>query len=179
MDDCSEVAQRIVEFVRGKAIPYAGNNMKWKSAIFEILGTIGRERGFEVCHGPCGGLFPNSREYLCDLVWRSNPGGIELAAECELASAAEILEDFRKLVDVKAPLKMLIYTVPRSKDSGKDIRNQIESYMAQYIRHVAGEQYLFVEFGARHDHRCYLYVVPNDGTVGSVSLSPIRLMATG
>jgi hypothetical protein len=77
-------------------------------------------------------------------------------------------------VYVKSPLKVLIYTAPRSKDSGKDIRNRIESYMAQYTRHLAGEQYLFVEFGAGNDHRCYLYVVPNDGTVSLVSLSPIH-----
>jgi hypothetical protein len=173
MDICSEIARRLVGFANGE--PYSGKNMKWKSAIFKILGDVGRGHGFEVCHGPCGGLFPNSHEYLCDLIWRSNTGGIELAAECEFETAAKLLEDFRKVVDVKSPLKLLIYTVPRRKDSGKDIRNRIEGYMAQYTGHVAGEQYLFVEFGAGNDHRCYSYVVPNGGTVGSVSLLPMQL----
>jgi hypothetical protein len=168
-----EIARRLVDFAKGQ--PYSGNNLKWKSAIFEILGNVGRGLGFEVSHGPCGGLFPNSREYLCDLIWRSNSGGIELAVECEFEKTAAIFYDFQKLAYVKSPLKMLIYTAARNKDSGRDVRSQIEGYMAQYTRHIAGEQYLFVEFGAYNDHRCYWYVAPNNGTVGSVSLLQIPL----
>jgi len=174
MDDCSEIAQRIVEFVRAKAIPYAGNNLKWTSAFYEILGIIGRERGFQVFHERS----KDGPEFLVDLAWYSNTGGFELAAECELKSAKEILDDFRKLVCVKSAFKVLIYTVPRTKDGGKDIRDQIESWMAQHTRHTSGEQYLFVEFGARNYYRCYSYIVPNDGTVGSASLSPMQLKAT-
>lgn len=173
MDHCSEIARLLVEFAN--SLPFNGNNMKWKANIFGILGKRGRELGFEVCHGPCGGAFPGSIEYLWDFIWRSNTGGIELAAEFEQGSPTKVLEDFRKLLDVKSPIKVMIYTVSRSKDTDKDIRIRMEGYMAKYPRHVVGERYLFVEFGAGNVHRCYLYVVPNDGTVGSVSLSPLPI----
>jgi hypothetical protein len=152
---CSEIARRIVEFVRAKNLPYSDANTKWKTATYEILGNIGRELGFKVFHEPCPGLSPDGSEFLLDLIWDSNTGGVELAAECEFESDSEVFYDFRKLVYVKAPFKVLIYAAARTKDSGKGIRSEIESYMAQYTRHVAGEQYLFVEFGAGSDHRCY------------------------
>ena len=172
---CSEIARRIVEFVRAKNLPYSETNTKWKTATYEILGNIGRELGFKVFHEPCPGLSPHGSEFLLDLIGDSNTGGVELAAECEFESDSEVFYDFRKLVYVKAPFKVLIYAAARTKDSGKGIRSEIESYMAQYTRHVAGEQYLFVEFGAGSDHRCYWYVVPRNGSVGSVSLCQFQM----
>jgi hypothetical protein len=163
----SEIARRLIEFAKSK--PYSGSNHEWKVGIFRILGDKGRELGFQAFHGPCKGVFPNCHEHIYDLTWLSKTGEIALAVELEFQSEAQILYDFAKLVDANARLKVLIYTVPRTKDSGQRIRSQIEGRIAQSTSQVAGQQYLFVEFGS-NDHRAYSYVVPTRGAVGPVSL---------
>jgi len=163
----SEIARLLIEFAKGKT--YSGSNHEWKVGIFQILGDKGRELGFQVFHGPCKGVFPNCHEHIYDLTWLSKTGEIALAVELEQQSEAQILYDFAKLVDANALLKVLIYTVPRTKDSGQHIRSQIESCIAQSASQVAHQRYLFVEFGS-NDHRAYSYVVPTDGTAKPVSL---------
>jgi len=85
------------------------------------------------------------------------------------------LEDFQKLVYVKAPVKVMIYWVESHAASGKKILGEIVSYMEKYDKHIEGEEYLFVAFGRGRDDRCYLYVVPKDGANRSVSFLPLQL----
>lgn len=166
--------KQVIALVRAiektKCLAY-GDQSGWKAAIFDVLGNIGRARGFKVLHSPCPGLSTEGCEFLLDLVWYSETGGIELGAECEWGNSEAVLCDFRKLVYVKAPLKVLVYWATRHGDDGKVVRQGIENYLQKYTRHCAGEQYLLLEFGRDKDDRCYQYAVPENGIVGTVSLS--------
>ena len=168
-NDCSVLGRQLIDSVRAKRLPYADHSGS-KAAVFEVLGNIGRGRGFQVFHGPCSGLSTDGCEFLLDLIWYSETGGIEMGAECEWMGADDVYYDFRKLVYVKSTLKILVYWVSRDVDDGEGVRQRIERYLEQYSRHAAGEQYLFVEFGRRNDDRCYSYIVPEKGAVSEVSL---------
>jgi hypothetical protein len=172
-NECSVLGKQLIDsvraIVRAKCLGHE-DQRGWKAAVFEGLGNIGRARGFKLFHGPCSGLSTDGCEFLLDLIWYSDAGGIEMGAECEWGEAEDVFYDFRKLVYVKAPLKVLVYWAYRKRDDGEDVRQRIERYMEQYTRHVAGEQYLFLEFGAYGDDRCYCCVVREKGTVGAVSL---------
>ena len=172
-NECSVLGKQLIDSVRAieraKRLRHE-DQRGWKAAVFEVLGNIGRARGFKVFHGPCSGLSTDGCEFLLDLIWYSDDGGIEMGAECEWKEAEDVFYDFRKLVYVKAPLKVLVYWAYRKRDDGEDVRQRIERYMKQYTRHVAGEQYVFLEFGAYGDDRCYSYVVREKEAVGPVSL---------
>jgi hypothetical protein len=172
-NECSVLGKQLIDSVRAiartKRLRY-DDHPGWKAAVFEVLGNMGRARGFGVFHGPCSGLSTDGCEFLLDLIWHSEAGGIEMGAECEWGEAEDVYYDFRKLVYVKASLKVLVYWAYRKRDDGEDVRHRIERYMEQYNRHVAGEQYLFLEFGSNDDDRCYSYVVRENEAVGPVSL---------
>jgi hypothetical protein len=141
-----------------------------------ILREIGHEPEFEVFPGLSQGK--QHCEFLLDLIWYSEGGGIELAAEIQWNQPlADDLKDFKKLVYVKSPIKTMIYWT-QSHAIGEKIRGEICRYMEKYNRHAVGEEYLLVEFDQRRDDRCYWYVVPQDGTNTPILLIPIQLSQT-
>ena len=170
--NCSLLGKRIVELVRAKNLPGSGDHGKWTNAVYEVLGNIGREQGFEVIHEPRPGLSiegTQASEFLLDLIWRS-AGGIELGAEVEWGTTSDVLYDFQKLVNVKAPLKVLVYWASRTRDDGKGVRDGIESYMGTHKKHIHGEEYLLVEFGTKGVDRCYRCTVTEHNVTSALSL---------
>jgi hypothetical protein len=169
---CPDLATRIVNAVRDQHLDERLNE-PWTRFIKATLCDLGHEYGFTVFFS--GGDGPQRSEFLLDLVWYSDMGGIELAVESEWLGAREVLADFKKLLYVKAPVKVMIYWVESHAKSGERVRREIIRCMEQYSRHVAGEEYLFVALGKRADDRCYSYIVPKDGINQSISLSPLSV----
>jgi hypothetical protein len=168
---CSELARRIVEFVRRKNLPESGkgSDTAWTSAVKEILREIGHERKFEVYPKPEGG------EFLLDVIWWSDCGGIELGAESEWGQQpSAVLDDFQKLVCIKAQIKVMVYWLDAPR-RGERILGQLVSYMEKYNKHVKGEEYVFVAFGAGADDHCYHYAVLQHGTNTAISPTEIQL----
>lgn len=83
-------------------------NSGWTRRVFAILRRAGTAHGFEV-RPPREG---RQGEYLVDLSWqqmqRGNYGSLALAAESEFGTTQQLLDDFGKLLDVRASLKLLV-----------------------------------------------------------------------
>jgi len=170
--ECPDLAKRIVGYVRSQN-PDENNCRGWTNSVKAALRDIGHELNFEVYPEPQGG------EFLLDVIWYSEAGGIELAAESEWhTKPAEVLADFQKLVYVKSPVKVMIYWVESHARGGERVLGEMVGYMEKYNKHLAGEEYLFVAFGRRCDDRCYWYVAPQDGTNKPISLIHIQLNHT-
>jgi len=176
---CSDLARQLIERVRAENLSEESNipgiDTAWSNAWKRALREIGQGLGFDVIHSTTGP--PQKSELLLDLIWYSDVGGIELGAECQWNHIpGDDMKDIKKVVYVKAPLKLLIWwDNSKSGQTGNRIRREIETYLTKYGRHIRGEGYLCVEFGPGHRDRCDRYLVPNDGTVSSVSLLPIQL----
>jgi len=176
---CSDLAKQLVKRVRAKNLPEDSNirgiDTAWTDAVFGVLREIGEGRGFKVFHRPPKG--GRGSEFLLDLIWYSDSGGIELGAECQWNDLlGEDMRDIKKVVYVKSPLKVLVWwDDTKSGACGERIRRAIETYLKTYNRNLNGEEYLCVEFGKGHRDRCDWYAVPSDGAVSSVSLMPLEL----
>jgi hypothetical protein len=173
---CADLAKCLVERVRATNLPEEnspGNDTAWTNAVFKNLREIGEERGFTVFHRPPSG--GTGSEFLLDLIWYSDSGGIELGVECQWNRILDQeMKDVKKVVYVKSPLKVLIWWDDTNTGvHGERNRRAIEGYLKTYERHLKGEEYLCVEFGKGHRDRCDSYVVPNDGSVSSVSFMPL------
>lgn len=105
------------------------------------------------------------RQWLWDLVWWNDRAGykrVELAVESEWnRSSKEIIYDFKKLMAVKSPLKVMVYRVSRTAKAR--VEKEIKRYLMEFGQHLKGECYIFCEFqrnGAEWTCECRLFKVP-------------------
>ena len=135
----------------------------WNEKIKEVLRRLGKEKGYGVYPDP----EEKNGEWLLDVIWLDRKtGAIRLAAESELGSEGEALDDFQKLLCIKAPLKIMIYYVYK-----KPFLNKFGDYMTNFDQHVRGEHYLLIEFAPGPTgpaDRAYLYQVPSHGRLAEV-----------
>src|SRR5438067_1607209 len=88
-------------------------------------------------------------EFLLDAIWyEKSPGmGILLAVESEWGvdsrsgpRESQIIDDFEKLMVIKAPVKLMIYE-SKDKEQNDLIMKRIAEYLSRYSQHVEGETY--------------------------------------
>jgi len=116
---------------------------------------------------------PDVHEWLLDLVWLDKEtGDMRLAVESEWSFTMEHrLDDFQKLMPMKSPLKLFIFTT-RSPDEGLNVCKALEAYLQPYSQHVEGEEYLLMEVRNNQPY-FYHYIVPNSGRVPDATFSSL------
>ncbi len=149
-----------------------GNERKCRTTAMKIvLRRCGRARGYDVYPNNDRRLCDRFHEWLYDLIWWDNtPGrkGVALAAECEWSTRqGAAIDDFEKLLTVKAPLKLFICRTRRH----DEVRGQIAATLKEFRQHVAGEKYVICEVRQSKKWTCYLYHVKHvkRGRVADVS----------
>jgi predicted AAA+ superfamily ATPase len=119
---------------------------------------------------------PNQRkdqpEFLFDFLWFRNceMNDILLAVESEKGSRRQVLDDFGRLLLVKAPLKLLVFSTTRRAHRSHQILDGIqENYMQKFSQHVEGEEYVLLEF-VEQDQKayCHYYKIPKNGNLRRV-----------
>ena len=159
----------VEEFVKDVAPPKRldSSNAEWTTRV--------RCRFNETCPEDCDAV-PNKskgwKEYLVDFCWMEKKGlGGRVVVACESEWAADrwgsqtrwtfVEEDFEKLLAVKAPLKILIFSstsesIRTSKDQEVDFpfsyaKERLEASLRGYSHHLPGETYLLLDFPATGD----------------------------
>lgn len=113
----------------------------WTSKIKEYFGELGRQEGFRPVYSK-----KDATEYLVDIVWRV--GGPQrylcLAIESELSkNEKNILEDFEKLVDIKALMKVgLFHTRPLKNE--RRIVEKMKDILNSQVLVLSNEVYLVI-----------------------------------
>jgi len=137
----------------------------WTKEIKKALVSIGNENEKELSCYASGVDHVASGEWLYDLCWISysddtNIGCIELAMESEWApSPKEIHDDFVKLVQARAGLRLMIWQARNSKEM-QDIRDVLIDQIRAFKDSQLGDAYLFscwTEEEQRFTHRFYEY----------------------
>lgn len=119
---------------------------EWTKCILPFFGELGKEKGFTSLYSPKAG---GEKEYLVDLVWKTNSPNrcLQMALESEISNPTPkgILEDFEKLIDIKAYLKVGIFKIDAKKEdevleemlellSKQTIFGQKEDYIVVFMR---------------------------------------------
>jgi len=114
------------------------------------------------------------KEFLCDFAWvrwdKSHPPRIEnliLAAECEwITKPKSVAYDFRKLIPLKAPLKLCIYQI-RKNNSQREaavFMGEISKALEAYRQHARSETFLLLELHRKGNHlQLHYWSAPQDG----------------
>jgi hypothetical protein len=116
-------------------------------------------------------------EFLLDLLWwrDSESNDIVLAVESEWGGERAVCHDFGKLLNIKSPLKVMIYDTNRQALQSLRIRQSIEQlYMKKFTQHVEGEKYLLVEINAVENIVCaYEFLVEKNGGLTEVEFKEL------
>jgi hypothetical protein len=168
-----ESPDKIVDEIQARVRQVAKDGRPdWSTEIKEVLRKLGREKGYDV--------YPDPEEkngwhgeWLLDLIWfEGKTGAIRLAAESELGNENQVLDDFEKLLCIKAPLKIMIYYVYK-----KPFVKKFVDCIKAFDQHVKGEHYLLIEFAPGTigpADRAYFYQVPNHGRLAKVEFRPLQ-----
>jgi hypothetical protein len=112
----------------------------WTSKIKEYFGSVGNDKGYTPIF-----TCEEKKEYLVDIVWLCEKPDryLSLALESELSERqSSILEDFTKLVDIKALLKIGLFRVLFSANKENIISKMKEILTRQMI--TFNETYLII-----------------------------------
>jgi hypothetical protein len=155
-------------FTRAREIDSQEKDKAWTQAVREALDSIASSLNYDPV---CSRKEPACSEVMLDQVWFPLEGDqhFVFAMECEWGNerdrkgkkydsvAKDVRYDFRKLLHVKAPLKMLVYTADDD-IMRMAIHGKIKDAMIHYPFHVEGESYVFVEFAPGNN--CFRYKLP-------------------
>ena len=137
--DPLELLQTIVSEIPATA--KSDGDTDWTAAVKQALCRLGLEKKFKV-FGSVHLVTENikRREWMLDLVWDSSArGGIELAVESEWGGQKEVLDDFEKLMCVKSPLKLLVFSSGES-EKRPAIIEQLQNYLTDFEQHLKGKR---------------------------------------
>lgn len=148
---------------------WKNTDSEWTDAVKNALRKIGENKGF--CVRPSD---EEPKEHLLDLIWQSgdpdHDNDILLAVESEWGAKNLVWEDFEKLMQIKAPIKLMVWSTNNHEQQSTEVLDGIaKKYMEKFHQHVKGEDYLLVEFnGPECSVYCYHYNVPKDGKIENV-----------
>ncbi len=88
-----------------------------------------------------------SHEFLLDMVWWEGDSRLVLAVESELSSdPGEREKDFRKLLAIKSPLKVMIVVAHKDQAEIDGFIGGLDTVVKEWGQHLHGEQYLAYVF---------------------------------
>ncbi len=181
-----QVAKDLVETFVSDVAPHK----RWKDATPIWTERVGNQF-IKLCPEDCDAV-PNKEEgeYLVDFVWmekRGLGGRVVLACESEWAldrfgtqtSWHLVEDDFEKLLAVKAPYKLLIFSsVPEHRRNNSDpavnfsiqtAKDHITKSLQNYWHQLSGESYILLDFPETGDkdgdgvYDAYIWIAEKDG----------------
>jgi hypothetical protein len=133
----------------------------WTQAVKEVICELGEQRGFKTYASIHLGS-EKHEEWLLDVVWWTTSGGMQLGVESEWGKVEHVLDDFEKLMSVKSPLKLMVFSSGETLLSENHIVQKLREYLTDFDQNVKDEIYLLVDFTGG-GHQCYECRVPHDG----------------
>jgi hypothetical protein len=126
-----------------------GPRPSWTAAVKATIGNLGHSLGFYVAASGYAGA--DQGEFLYDMAWYELDGrGYQLSqpmvmGEWGTGSTAEVDDDFQKLVQARADLRVWVAVSANALDISRHIAN-CEEQIRLFRRSMAGDRYVFLFF---------------------------------
>jgi len=149
------------------------NSKAWTKALKESLRDLLETKGTNITEVLYSDGDRGKHEFLLDLVvWdRSSGEGVILAVESEWSqSINDVLDDFWKLLVVKAPIKLMIFACnkkPRT-FSQDAIWNKLSDCLLRYRDHVKNEHYVFMDYAPPPGRKAWWINIPANGKIDAL-----------
>jgi len=138
-------------------------NKDWTAALKSVFGDMAKD--FHPDHVVSSSM--HGGEILLDLAWRRSGtcADLLLAMESEWGDEGDVVNDFVKLMNVKAGLKVMIFSTEGGNAARAKMEAAIKKCLESSVHHISGEEYLLLNFtyGSPGAAYCSGYTVPQDG----------------
>jgi len=122
------------------------------------LCTLGQTSGYYVCCNQVDEADKDWGEWLFDVVWlkyKKRPeilGSVAVAVESELHNEGDIRDDFQKLLQSRAHLRVMIFQDQELTASVtiEDMMNRLKGYISEYEDGIKDDCYLLIGY----DNKC-------------------------
>jgi hypothetical protein len=158
--------------------PFRGTRGDRRIAVKRALERLGKSLSHSVYYSEPHESGRNG-EFTVDVAWWRPGQGMVFAAECEWGNAGAVSEALKKLLALKAPLKVLAFNSRRAGSERQDIasREDTEAFlevlghlMLDFAQHVEGERYLLLELAQGEDRfQSYEFTVPGSGRLQALA----------
>ena len=149
------------------------HSTEWTRVLKESLRQLLESEGTNTTEALYSSHELDRHEFLLDLViWDRQDGvGVSLAVESEwLQSIEEVATDFRKLLVVKAPLKLMIFACNSKplKFSQKAVWDKLCECLLLFRDHIQGETYVFMDYALPPGRAAWWIEVTENGRLTTV-----------
>ncbi len=155
--------------------PFGAPKTDQSRAIKRAMDQLGRSLNYTVFYADNNDR-RQQREWVLDLVWWNAGTGSVAAMKCEWGNAGAVVEQFHKLMGIKAPLKVLVFATRQAGAERPDVLQRkdtsamlhaLGTCAIDFSQHVAGEHYLLLELVEEESQfRAYELSVTTDGKLG-------------
>lgn len=125
---------------------------QWTSSILTALCRIGKDLGYSV-HASTNFVdkqYKNGGEWLYDVIWceykEKKLKSVPLAAECEWKNHGHIKDDFEKLLQARAAVRVFVYNGGYSENGAEVLANEIRDWVGAFEGTQQGDTYLLVGY---------------------------------
>jgi hypothetical protein len=149
------------------------HSAEWTKLLKDSLRQLLESEGTNTTQALYSSNALDRHEFLLDLViWDREDGeGVSLALESEWEqNIEEVATDFRKLLVVKAPLKIMIFACnpkPR-KFSQKAVWDKLCECLLLFRDHIKGETYVFMDYSQPPARLAWWIEMTEDGRLTSI-----------
>jgi|SRR5271157_249216 len=162
-----------------------------------------RKRFFEICPGDCYALpdapWDKKGEFIADVTWAETRKEKRILLACEIewgtgwhakTSWPLVAEHFEKLLPVKAPFKVFIFSSDDPPEGVKVIaegdfstefaKEKLEASLKNYGHHLPGEVYIFIDFPRTHipdspgKFRSFIWIAEEYGKAKAVVIKEVK-----
>ncbi len=155
--------------------PFRAPKSDQTRALKRALAQLGRSLSYTVFFADNGDR-RHDREWMLDLVWWSAGTGTVAAMKCEWGNAGLVVSQFHRLMAIKAPLKVMVFSTRQAGAERPDVLERKDTSAMlhalghcaiDFSQHVAGEHYLILELAEEEKlFRAYELCITADGKLG-------------
>ena len=136
-------------------------NDQWTKAVLTVLCYVGRRFDFTTWASKVDGQFKNGGEWLYDVTWLEYEGdflkSVPLAAECEWGNLGDIKDDFEKLMQARAAVRVFVFDGRYCENGAEALANKFCDWVGAFEGRQKGDNYLLVGYEEDEEDWCFRY----------------------
>lgn len=166
--DPAELVRQLAAKMRAASIESESSSAAWTVALKDSIRSLLETQGTNITEVLYSDGENGKHEFLLDVVvWdRADGEGVVLAVESEWSQTIrDVVNDFWKLLVVKAPIKLMIFACNRNpwRFTQDAVSEELTKCLLKYRDHIKDEKYIFMDYARPPGRKAWWITIPANG----------------